>query len=90
MDVVQKVKILDISVPIPNDTLSFGPDFPSDLRDDIVAALQEFAETDEWSESIGHPDFYDWSGLAPTTDAAYDPVRLMIQAAGITLENIGE
>jgi phosphonate transport system substrate-binding protein len=89
-DVIEKVKILDISVPIPNDTLSFGPEFPADLRTQIVDALIAFAETDEWSESIGHPDFYDWSGLAPTNDAAYDPVRLSIQAAGITLEDLGE
>jgi phosphonate transport system substrate-binding protein len=31
-DIVQQVKILEISPPIPNDTLSFGPDFPADLR----------------------------------------------------------
>ena len=89
-DVVQQVKIIDISVPIPNDTLSFGPDFPADIREQIEAALVAFAETDAWADSIGNPDFYDWSGLAPTDDAAYDPIRLMVEAAGITLENVGE
>ena len=88
-DVVQQVKIIDISVPIPNDTLSFGPDFPADLRAQIEDALVAFAETDAWGESIGNADFYDWSGLAPTTDAAYDPVRVMVDAADINLENVG-
>ncbi len=89
-DVVQKVRILTISDAIPNDTLSFGPDFPADVRADIEEALVAFAETDAWFESIGNSDFYDWTGLSPTDDAAFDPVRLMVAAAGITLENIGE
>jgi phosphonate transport system substrate-binding protein len=89
-DVVQKVRILAISPAIPNDTLSFGPDFPADLRAQIEDALVAFAETDAWAESIGHPDFYDWTTLSPTDDANYDVVRAMVEAAGITLENIGE
>lgn len=89
-DVVQKVRILTISDAIPNDTLSFGPDFPADLRADIEEALVAFAETDAWFESIGNSDFYDWTGLSGTNDAAFDPVRQMVEAAGITLENIGE
>ncbi len=89
-DVIQKVRILAISPAIPNDTLSFGPDFPADLRTQIEEALVAFAETDSWADSIGNPDFYDWSGLAPTDDANYDIVRQMVEAAGLTLENIGE
>jgi phosphonate transport system substrate-binding protein len=89
-DVIQKLRILEISPAIPNDTLSFGPDFPAELRAEIEAALVAFAETDAWAESIGNADFYDWTGLAPTNDANYDVVRAMVEAAGITLENIGE
>ena len=89
-DVIQELRILEISPAIPNDTLSFGPEFPADLRAEIEAALVAFAETDAWAESIGNPDFYDWTGLAPTNDANYDVVRAMVEAAGITLENIGE
>ena len=47
-DVIQKVRILAISPAIPNDTLSFGPDFPADLRAQIEAALLAFAETEAW------------------------------------------
>jgi len=89
-DVVQKLRILAISPAIPNDTLSFGPDFPAELRTQIEDALVVFAETDAWADSIGNADFYDWSGLAPTDDANYDVVRAMVAAAGLTLENIGE
>lgn len=89
-DVVQKVRILDISPEIPNDTLSFGPDFPADLRDQIANALAAFAETDAWGESIGNQDFYGWTGIDTASDAEYDNVRLMIEASGMTMEDLGE
>lgn len=89
-DVVQKVRILDISPEIPNDTLSFGPDFPADLRQQITDALIAFAETEAWETSIGSQDFYGWTGIEPSTDEEYDVVRQMIELAGLTLEDLGE
>ena len=86
-DVIQKVRILTISPPIPNDTLSFGPDFPADVRAQIEQALVAFSQTEDWSASIGSADFYDWTGLTPTTDAEYDFVRSMVAATGLTLED---
>ena len=89
-DVVQKVRILTISPPIPNDTLSFGPEFPADLRQKIEAALLAFSKTEAWSQSIGSQDFYNWTGIDTATDAEYDFVRKMVQAAGLTLEELGK
>lgn len=86
-DVIQKVRILAISDPIPNDTLSFGPDFPADLRAQIEDALVAFAETEEWAASIGSQDFYNWTGLSPATDEEYDFIRAMIAATGMSLED---
>jgi len=89
-DVIQKVRVLMISGDIPNDTMSFSPDFPADVRAKIETALVAFAETDAWADSIGNADFYDWSGINPATDAEYDTIRAMVNATGLTLENIGE
>jgi len=89
-DVVQKVRILAVSPAIPNDTLSFGPEFPADIRAKISDALVAFAKTDAWNESIGKQDFYGWTGINPAKDADYDFVRLMVDAAGITIEKLGE
>ena len=89
-DVIQKVRILTLSEDIPNDTLSFGPDFPTELRSQIEEALVVFAETDAWMESIGSEDFYGWSGLSPAVDADYDFVRSMVEANGLTFESLGE
>ncbi len=86
-DVIQKVKILTLSEAIPNDTLSFGPGFPEEVRSEIENALIAFAETPEWAESIGNSDFYGWTGLEKTDDANYDIIRLMVAALGETLED---
>ncbi len=85
-DVVQKVRILAISPAIPNDTLSFGPKFPAELRAKIEKALEEFSKTEAWNNSIGSQDFYGWTGIAIATDAEYDFVRKMVAATGLTLE----
>jgi len=84
-DVVQKVRILAISQAIPNDTLSFGPEFPADVRATVEAALIAFAQTDAWGTSIGSADFYGWSGILPATDSEYDLVRAMVAATGYKL-----
>jgi phosphonate transport system substrate-binding protein len=89
-DIVQQVKILEISPPIPNDTLSFGPDFPADLRAEIEQALVEFSQTEAWEDSIGNQDFYGWTSLSPANDAEYDFIRGMVELAGITLEGLGQ
>jgi len=81
-DVIQKVRILAISAAIPNDTLSFGPEFPADVRAKIEESLVAFAKTEAWGTSIGSADFYGWSGILPATDAEYDVVRSMVEATG--------
>jgi phosphonate transport system substrate-binding protein len=88
-DVVQKVRILALTDAIPNDTLSFSPDFPADLRKTIEEALVAFAETEEWTQSIGSEDFYGWSGLEYAMDEEYDVVRQLVEFLGITLDDLG-
>ena len=85
-DVVQKVRILHVSPAIPNDTLSFGPEFPADVRKQIEDALVAFSQTEAWGQSIGSADFYGWTGIQPATDAEYDIVRQMVEATGYKIE----
>jgi phosphonate transport system substrate-binding protein len=89
-DVVQALRILEISPDIPNDTLAFGPDFPADIRANIEEALVAFAGTEAWNQSIGLQDFYNWTGITPATDAEYDFIRQMVEATGLTLEDLGQ
>jgi phosphonate transport system substrate-binding protein len=87
-DVVDKVRILAISAPIPNDTLSFGPDFPADTRQQILDALFALAgDTEKW-DTTALSTSYSWTGIAPITDAAFDPVRLQFDMLGLTEQDI--
>ncbi|PKN91557.1 MAG: hypothetical protein CVU44_18405 [Chloroflexi bacterium HGW-Chloroflexi-6] len=85
-DVMQKVRILAVSSAIPNDTLSFGPEFPAEVRAQIEEALLAFAGTEAWGQSIGSNDFYGWTGIEAATDAEYDIVRAMVEATGYEIE----
>lgn len=87
-DIMAKTKIMALSPKIPNDTLSFGPEFPAELRTQIIDALVAFSETDGWDQSIGHEDFYGWSSLEPVEDSVYDAVRNLIEQLGYTEEDI--
>jgi len=87
-DVIQKVRILSLSPEIPNDTMSFSPEFPAELRAQIEEALVAFAGTEAWGTSIGSEDFYGWSGLEPATDADYDFVRKLVVESGTTIESL--
>jgi phosphonate transport system substrate-binding protein len=89
-DVVQKVRILGLSGEIPNDTMSFSPDFPEDMRQIIMDALIEYVASDACADTLCNENFYDWTGAAPIFDENFDGVRLLMEAQGITLENLGE
>jgi phosphonate transport system substrate-binding protein len=86
-DVIQMVKIVDLSDPIPNDTMSFSPDFPVDVATQIVDAIKGFAETDAEGFATAF-DAYSWSGVADTNDAEFDSIRSLLAALGFDLEDL--
>jgi basic membrane protein A len=89
-DVVQKVRILGLSPEIPNDTMSFSPDFPEELKQSIMEGMIAFIGTDACAQSFCNEKFYNWTGAAPILDENFDGIRIMMEAQGITLENIGK
>lgn len=88
-DAIQKLRILAVTPAIPNDTVSFGPEFPDDLREQIIQALFDLAANDPEGFAKAM-EAYSWTGINPATDAEYDPIRLAVQASGITLEDLGK
>ena len=88
-DVVQKVRILGLTPEIPNDTMSFAPEFPEDLKETIKEGIIAFIGTDLCLESLCHENFYDWTGAGEIFDENFDGVRILIEEQGITLENVG-
>ncbi len=86
-DVIQKVRLLTISEPIPNDCLAFGPEFPADLRAEIVQVILDLQEDEEmWEATL--EEIYNYSGMIATTDATYDVIRDMLEAGGISMEDL--
>lgn len=86
-DVADQVRVLRISAAIPNDTMSFGPEFPPELRQEILDALIAYSQTEGWEESA-LAAAYNWTGIEPIDDSVFDSVRLQIDTLGLTEEDI--
>ncbi len=86
-DVIQKVRIVTLSDPIPNDTLSFGPAFPEDLKQQIIDALTAFAANDPEGFATAF-DAYSWDDVAATNDSEFDFIRGLVQQLGIQIGDL--
>jgi phosphonate transport system substrate-binding protein len=91
-DIIQKVRLLTLSKEIPNDTMSFSPNFPDDLKQVITAALIEFInlENPACADSLCNEKFYSWTAAGPIADENFDGVRILVAQQGITLEDLGK
>lgn len=91
-DIIQQVRLLDISKEIPNDTMSFSPDFPEELKQSILDAVTEFVSLDNEAcvNSLCSEQFYNWTAVGPIADENFDGVRILVAQQGITLEDLGQ
>jgi phosphonate transport system substrate-binding protein len=98
-DVMEKVKVIWYSSPIPNDTVSFRRDLPPDVKARVEKALLRFSETPAGLDAL--KSLYEIEALAdytllltkykvqvPSLDNFYDPVRDVARYAGINLEEL--
>ena len=87
-DVLEKVAILVLSDPIPNDTVSFCKDFPETVRRKIVQGLIDYAATEEGQVVLANDKFYDITDFTPVSDAQFQPIRDMIEKMGLSEDQI--
>jgi phosphonate transport system substrate-binding protein len=87
-DVMEKVAVIEVSVPIPNDGVQFHPSVSEEMRDQIVTALLEIAATEEGKEALNTA--YQWADLEEHDDTFYDPFRQVLQAAGVDVKDLME
>ncbi len=87
-DVMEKVVVIEITEDIPNDGVQFSPVVPEDMRERIVAALLEIAQTEEGKDAL--KTAYQWSGLERHDDTFYDPFRQVLQASGMSIDELQE
>ncbi len=85
-DVMDVIKVISISVDIPNDGVQYVPSFPRELRDKINDAMLKIAETEEGQEALDTA--YQWAGLEKHDDSFYDPFRQLLDAAGVKPEDL--
>ena len=85
-DVMDVIKVIEVSANIPNDGVQYAPSMPRDLRDKINAALLKIAETDEGKAALDTA--YQWGGLQQVDDTFYDPFRQVLDAAGVNVQDL--
>jgi len=80
-DVYDRVQVIEVSAPIPNDGVQFHPSIEGEMREAIIEALLDIAATEEGAEALNMA--YQWQGLERHGDDFYDPFRQVLQAAGV-------
>jgi phosphonate transport system substrate-binding protein len=75
-DVFAKVRILQLTDPIPSDPVVFRKDLPPEIRAKLISALKSFGSTEEGKKALRN--LYLLTGFKDCTDKTYDPVRQML------------
>ncbi|WP_075063855.1 phosphate/phosphite/phosphonate ABC transporter substrate-binding protein [Ornatilinea apprima] len=85
-DVMDVIKVIEISVDIPNDGVQFSPSLPAETKQAIIDGLLAIAETEEGKAALDTA--YQWGGLEAKDDTFYDPFRQVLDAAGVNVEDL--
>jgi phosphonate transport system substrate-binding protein len=85
-DVMEKVVVIEVTTDIPNDGVQFHPSITQELREKIVDALLEIANTEEGKDAL--KTAYQWTALEKHDDTFYDPFRQVLQASGLSVEEL--
>lgn len=85
-DVMDVIKVISVSVDIPNDGVQYVPSMSRELRDQINTGLLAIADTEEGQAALD--EAYSWAGLQKVDDTFYDPFRQILDAAGVSIESL--
>lgn len=83
-DVYDKIKILKLTGPIPNDPLAFRKDVPEEIKQKISDAMIKYIKTEEGKKTL--LDMYHITDFKTATDSDYDLVRGYLKDLGQTPE----
>jgi phosphonate transport system substrate-binding protein len=84
--VMEDIVVIAVTEDIPNDGVQFHPSVSKEMRDNIVKALLEIVATDEGKDAL--KTAYQWNDLAVHDDTFYDPFRQVLQAAGLSIQDL--
>ncbi|MEA3350606.1 MAG: phosphate/phosphite/phosphonate ABC transporter substrate-binding protein [Chloroflexota bacterium] len=85
-DVMDVITVINISADIPNDGVQFVAGFDEDIQAQIVDALLAIAETEAGQAALDTA--YQWGGLEAHDDTFYDAFRQVLDAAGVSPEDL--
>ena len=85
-DIMDETVVIAIEPDIPNDGVQFVPSMSEDMRQKIVDGLLAVAQTEEGSAALDTA--YSWTELIRADDGMYDQFRQILQAAGISAEDL--
>ena len=85
-DVMDKVKVIAVTADIPNDGVQMSPAVPDDIKEKIINALLEISATKEGKDALKIA--YSWNELVRKDDSFYDPFRQVLQASGLSVEDL--
>jgi phosphonate transport system substrate-binding protein len=85
--IFNETRILTVTAPIPNETIVFGSEFPLGTARQVVTALIDFAADDACASSLCSSDFYNWTGVAETEDAAYNLIRFLLEEIELSIDD---
>lgn len=79
-DVYEKIKILKLTGPIPNDPLAFRKDLPEELKNRIADSLKRYVKTPAGAKVL--LDMYHITDFKEASDKDYDIVRGYLKDIG--------
>ncbi len=84
-DVFEKIKILKLTGPIPNDPIAFRKDLPEDIKVKIVKAMIKYIHSEEGSKVLHN--MYHITDFKDVKDSDYDKVRDYLKDIGKNAED---
>ena len=84
-DIYEKIKILKLTEPIPNDPLIFRKEMPEELKNKIAESLKKYIKTEEGAKVMYN--LYHITDFKPALDSDYDLVRNYLKDLGKTAQD---
>ncbi len=84
-DVFQKIKILQLTGPIPNDPVAFRKDLSDEIKNKIINSLIKYVKTDEGAKVLR--SMYYITDFKTADDKDYNQVRTYLKDLGQTAED---
>ena len=84
--IMDETVVIALEPDIPNDGIQFHPDFPADLRAQLVEVFLGMFDTEEGIAAMD--EAYQWGGLEEHDDTFYDQFRQVLDAGGVSAADI--